>query len=204
MNKLNSEFEEEINKIISKNRLAYANRYRVQNQKFQCKIAYVLLRIGLYREYGIVELPQLGLNKYGKPLLINQENIFFNLAHCIKGVVCGISQKEIGVDIQEIVKYDESIGKRFMSNEEMQKVDKFDRDRYFTKIWTQKESYGKYTSQGICYDMNSITLGGKERIEEILIRSYGAEEYYISVVTQERLPLVYVDIEDIVTFCNGL
>lgn len=62
----------------------------------------------------------------------------------------GLSFPSIGIDIEYVREYDEKIARRFFTTEEQDylKVSE-DRDEAFTRIWTSKEAYGKFTGTGM-------------------------------------------------------
>ena len=62
----------------------------------------------------------------------------------------GLSSPSIGLDIECVREYDEKLAERFFSREEQDYLKFSDsRDETFTRIWTSKEAYGKYTGGGV-------------------------------------------------------
>ncbi len=87
----------------------------------------------------------------GKPQIVNFPKKF-NLSHSGDYVVCGVSNGEVGVDIQKWVPYKERTAERFFAKEEwelQQEKDEPERTELFYRLWSRKEAYGKYTGQGI-------------------------------------------------------
>ena len=87
----------------------------------------------------------------GKPQIVNFPKKF-NLSHSGDYVVCGVSNGEVGVDIQKWVPYKERTAERFFAKEEwelLQEKDEPERTELFYRLWSRKEAYGKYTGQGI-------------------------------------------------------
>ena len=148
---------EELLPYVSSERRDRANKYRFRSDRVQSVLAFVLLRIALDTEYGCRMMPRLAAMATGKPYLANLPNVHFNLSHCKKGVACGISDSVLGVDIQDYVRFKESLATQFMSENELQAARAGDADTAFTRLWSMKESYGKYTGRGICYDMPGFT-----------------------------------------------
>lgn|SRR5574344_1026484 len=70
----------------------------------------------------------------GKPY-IKDSNIYFSISHSIDRVVCAISDKEIGIDIEKIRDYDLSLNKELNINAK-NNVD-------FFKEYTRREAYIK-------------------------------------------------------------
>lgn len=88
----------------------------------------------------------------GKPYF-KEYPFYFNLSHSGDYVVCAISEKEIGIDIQEHRSGNmERIAKRYFSSREIQTLEKcssHERTQLFFDMWAKKEAYGKYTGGGI-------------------------------------------------------
>ena len=87
----------------------------------------------------------------GKPQIVNFPKRF-NLSHSGDYVVCGVSDGEVGVDIQKWVPFKERTAERFFAKEEwklLQETDVEKRTELFYRLWSRKEAYGKYTGQGI-------------------------------------------------------
>lgn len=76
---------------ISGQREFKISRLRFLKNKRQSAIAYLLLRYGLRKEYGINENVVLSEGSCGKPYLSNYPFVHFNLSHCDKGVACHLN-----------------------------------------------------------------------------------------------------------------
>ncbi len=62
----------------------------------------------------------------------------------------GLSRPSVGVDIEYVREHDVKIAERFFTVEELEYIDhSFDHNENFTRIWTSKEAYGKFTGGGI-------------------------------------------------------
>lgn len=225
LNRINELKERELDRYISDERAIYASRFKFRNGRIQIKIAYLLLRAALYLEYGIKEPPQILMNPNGKPYLVTDRNLYFNFSHCKEGVVCGLSRQEIGVDIQEYIDFDVGTARMFMTNDELKKIGELtmldelrnfrqiETDHFpgvtevqkeFTKIWALKESYGKYSSQGICYDMTRFQIEDGVRKENLISKSFSYKKYVLAVTTQENIKLVPITIHELMHLCEGL
>ena len=89
--------------------------------------------------------------EHGKPQIVNFPKKF-NLSHSGDYVVCGVSDGEVGVDIQKWIPFKERTAERFFAKEEwklLQETDVEKRTELFYRLWSRKEAYGKYTGQGI-------------------------------------------------------
>ena len=89
----------------------------------------------------------------GKPYL-REYPLFFNLSHSGEYVVCAVSDREIGVDIQKCSNMNVMrIAKRFFSEEECRALETCEtgeeRRQFFFRLWVRKEAYGKFLGKGI-------------------------------------------------------
>ncbi len=96
-------------------------------------------------------------NKYGKPYYKNT-NIKFNKSDTANVCVLIIEDKECGIDIETIRKYDEVMAKRILSREEYDFVNRNNKDFNFTLIWTLKESYLKCIGTGLNLNLKDISF----------------------------------------------
>lgn len=102
----------------------------------------------------------------GKPYL-QDHPFYFNLSHSGEYVFCAISDREVGVDIQQYRPVDESrLARRFFSVEEQKALtrclDSEERRKLFYRLWTRKEAYGKLTGEGITASMGRNVLPADE------------------------------------------
>ena len=113
-------------------------------------------------------VPNVKTAEHGKPYLANSD-LYFNISHSRRYVVCAIGEQELGVDIQFHKKGDtDKTAKKIMSATEWQEYQKAgDKRKYFFDLWAQKESYLKYTGEGITVDMRLLNIGAC--VQEIVI-----------------------------------
>ena len=84
-------------------------------------------------------------NKDGKPIIINYP-LFFSISHSDVYVICAISNKEIGIDIQNIQNINPKIMNSFFSIDE---ISFSSNNENYTRILSLKEAYGKCYGFGI-------------------------------------------------------
>ncbi len=104
----------------------------------------------------------------GKPYLRDYP-FYFNLSHSGVYVICAVSDREVGADIQrcsmEKGERLERIARRFFSPEELAALvccrEQAERAQLFYRLWTRKEAYGKLTGRGIgaALDKNFLPPG---------------------------------------------
>ena len=144
--------------LVSKNRREKIDFYRFDKDKKLSAGAYLLLR-KLLSEENITK-PRFKTGKYGKAYISNHENIYFNLSHAGKMVLCAISDKEVGTDIEYIdPAIDLNIAKNFFYNSEYERIMNGENkpDEFF-KYWVLKESYMKYTGLGMNLSLDSFEI----------------------------------------------
>ena len=135
---------------ISGQRELKISRLRFLKNKRQSAVAYLLLRYGLRKEYGINENVVLSEGSCGKPYLSNYPFVHFNLSHCDKGVACMISDSAVGIDITSVKKESMSCMYSSMTADEIEKILHAENPAVqFTKFWSLKESYCKCIGMGI-------------------------------------------------------
>ncbi len=175
----------EFSSFLSPERRDKIARYRFPKDRVQSALAYLLLRYGLIKDYGILWLPKIECSPQGKPFLPEHPHLHFNLSHCERAVACGFSSRPIGVDVQHPVPYKESLAQYFMTPEERKGAILGDSDRTFTRLWTLKEAYGKYSGTGICYSMSDTPITEGLTPEGCVIESYWLEGFCLSVCSRE-------------------
>ena len=120
-------------------------------------LAYQLLKEGLRQEYGITENPIFEYNEHGKPLIIGHPEIFFNLSHCKEAAICVVSDQPVGIDVESIRGYKESLVNYTMNDEEIAQIKSAENPAAtFIRLWTMKEATTKLIGTGISNDMKTV------------------------------------------------
>ena len=100
--------------------------------------------------------------------------LYFNLSHCKQAIACVISERPVGVDVESIGRYSESLARHVLSPEEFALVSSApDPQIPFTRLWTQKEAVVKLTGRGIDDDLpnllfkyNNVLLHTEEHLDK--------------------------------------
>lgn len=98
------------------------------------------------------------INPYGKPFLLNNPNIHYNISHSGSYVTCVFSDEEVGIDIEEVKEVNLNISKRFFTIDEYNYVMEKDSKHRFYEVWTKKESRIKYEGLGLYMPLNSFSI----------------------------------------------
>lgn len=150
--------------LVSKNRQEKIDFYRFEKDKKLSAGAYLLLK-KLLSEENITD-PSFKTGKYGKSYISNHENIYFNLSHSGKVVLCAISDMEVGVDVEYIDhEIDLNIAQNYFYNREYENImNAENRPDEFFKYWVLKESYMKYTGFGMNLKLDSFEIVIEDKI----------------------------------------
>ena len=152
-----------------------ALRFKHRQGRLECAYSYLLLCQVLREVYGITEQPSFSLGTHGKPHLqfshhppkklstvncqlstVNCQlsTVNFNLSHCRSAIACVVSDQPVGVDVECVGRYSESLARHVLSPEEFALVASSpDPQIPFTRLWTQKEAVVKLTGRGIDDDL---------------------------------------------------
>ena len=145
---------------ISSERREQALRFKHELGRRQCVLAYLLLKRALCEEYGITENPIFSYGVHGKPLLAEHPDIHFSLSHCREAVACIVADRPVGIDVESVGRYHESLVRYSMSEREQQTI--FGADDpvlAFTRLWTMKEARLKLTGEGLTSQLKNVLEG---------------------------------------------
>jgi len=183
---------EQFIKLIPKCKLETISRKRFNNDKKRSLYADILIRYLICKNYDICnDKIKFYNNDYGKPYLFNKLNCYFNISHSGKWIFVGLSNNEIGVDIEQITNCDLDIAKHFFTTQEYHDLlNAKDQNQLFFEIWSIKESYIKYKGLGLSINLDSFNCRKlTDSIAVILnedrklnVRLYNLDKNYSSVV----------------------
>ena len=132
--------------LVSAQRREQALAYKHIFGQFCCLKSWVMLQEQMANDKW-----QMGnwlYNEHGKPYIENGP--YFSISHCKEGIAVVVDEQPVGVDIEGIRHADEELIRRTMNEEEQQEIFAAeDRDRAFTRLWTQKEAIVKCLGTGI-------------------------------------------------------
>lgn len=153
--------------FVSEEKRARILRQRVKQNADNMLVGAVLAKYMLLKYFGIPFSSQrISYGPYGKPYLRDYPNAQFNISHSGQFVACAVSDRPIGVDIQEVVPYCRDVANRVFSLEELSQVESSpDPSAEFTKIWTKKEAYLKMLGVGLSYSLDKIALPKQSRVQ---------------------------------------
>lgn len=200
---------------VSIERYEKAIRYRRALDKMMSLIAYSLLEYGLYKEHGIIlsKNTQFKKTQYGKPFLKEHKDIYFNMSHCKKGVVCAIHKnRDIGIDIQDVITIDEGLVNYVCSDGEKNLIVRANNEeQWFSRFWSLKESYVKYLGTGINSKLNSLDFSKHVDkyfdMHQCKFSVFPSQDYTLSICTDKYVlndELHSIDLYTLKNFYNNL
>lgn len=141
-------------------------------------LTHVLSEIGL-------DVNDVFFSERGKPL---HPAICFSYAHSENLVVLAVSSKPIGCDVEKIRRIPRSVLRRFTASERSW----IGEDAYaFFRIWTGKESYVKYTGEGlriyrdVCVDTNRFAIIRNNQSVSCRLQEYTFGNYVCTICSEE-------------------
>lgn len=155
--------------LLSEQRRQQALAFRHDLGRRTCVAAYLLLCEGLRRECGMEEPPVFSYGEHGKPFIVGHPDICFNMSHCREAAICVIDDKPVGVDIESMRGYQESLVRYTMSDEEVRQIAAAPQPELeFVRLWTMKEAVQKRSGEGIRSDMKTILQQRGSRVDTVV------------------------------------
>ena len=181
--KINDKIEEfnleEALPLLSVQRREQCLKFKHELGRKQCAAAYLLLCQGLREEYGITEPPIFEYGEHGKPSIVGHPEIHFNMSHCREAVMCVLSSKPVGVDIESIRRYSESLARYTMNEEEMEQIQQAENPAVqFTKLWTMKEAVLKLSGHGLTDNLKVVLTDFTGQLKTV---AYSDKEYVYTI-----------------------
>lgn len=153
----------DISPLLPQWRLDKSMSYRNDIDRFLCAKSFLILEEMLRVNFGLVHCPEFSYGSHGKPYFREYPGVFFNISHCHRGIACAVSDRAVGIDIEDI-QYDDELARMILNQDELTAVRcSDDPGTEFTRLWTLKESFLKLNGEGLRDNMKDI-LSGTEGI----------------------------------------
>ena len=137
---------------IPKFRMKLADSYKNEADQKRSLAASYLLGICM-KEHGVSLSEKADVTNAGKLFFPYLDGFYVNLSHADDFAVCACDEAEIGVDVEGIRAYKEKLFFKIASEKEIAQMDEIvnqdEKDIFFTRWWTRKESAVKLTGIGI-------------------------------------------------------
>jgi 4'-phosphopantetheinyl transferase len=143
---------QEFQALLSPEEQSRADRYARKQDRDRFVISKGSLRVILSKYTGIAPLGlQFDTGMRKKPVVRNNQPVFFNVSHSSDWALIAISTKEVGVDIEWINPNFNFTGivQEYFSSAEAKHLAVHNSALAFFELWTRKEAFLKATGQGI-------------------------------------------------------
>ncbi|MCD8300780.1 MAG: 4'-phosphopantetheinyl transferase superfamily protein [Clostridiales bacterium] len=95
---------------------------------------------------------------HGKPYIAELPDVHFSISHAGAYWACAIGDAEVGLDLQDYRKrHYEEIAERFFHPSEIEWLKNRNESGFF-RIWARKESYVKYTGEGLSRGLDYFSV----------------------------------------------
>ncbi len=162
---------------ISQKRALAVKKMKNESAALQKIASEVLLAYSLKAELPL----ETAHKKYGKPYIASLP--FFNISNSTDYVVCAVSNKEVGVDVEKISRMKNTLARHILSTAEYENEQTVSGARLQTLLcekWTRKESYLKMLGVGLRRKMTDLTFAGDTLLgEDVFSRVYGIDGGYL-------------------------
>ena len=110
-----------------------------ENKQDQALCAYGLLRFGVEQIIGAADLPEIKVAEGGKPYFSKLPQLHFNISHTEGGVLCGLYDSPVGVDIERDREAAEAVRRYYHMPTQ----------KAFWEMWVRHEAVAKYHGVGV-------------------------------------------------------
>lgn len=144
--------EQDFRQVLSLSENRSADRFLYNKDRLIYLHAHVLLRRVLSRYLAKSENTlRFGRGEHGRPYLLGQSKINFNLSHTTGLVACAIFDQEVGVDVEKIRENVDihRLSQRVFCDKERESLMNDDAFSKFFSYWTLKEAYSKARGLGM-------------------------------------------------------
>ncbi len=152
-----------LKRFISDERKSKMERFLFKEDSIRCLLGEIIARYAVSKDLNLKnENISFKTDSNNKPYLaIANQSVFYNISHSGDWVVCILSDKPCGIDVELLKQADIDIAKRFFSQNEYESLisqPAHYRTRYFFMLWTLKESYIKADGRGLSLPLNSFSF----------------------------------------------
>lgn len=133
----------------------------IKEQKLHTLYSKKFLRLVLQRTMQIeVREEDIVYGKYKKPSLRRYPDIHYNISHSGRYMLCAVAKVPVGLDIEFCrERSQEKLARKILNNEEYEiYLNASDRQKCFFRYWVLKESYLKWTGEGITRDLDKLDM----------------------------------------------
>ncbi|OAT84214.1 hypothetical protein A6P54_02650 [Bacillus sp. MKU004] len=145
------------------NELKRYYNYKLSKKRLEFLFGRILIKV-ILSEILNIEVKEIVLDetKYGKPYLVNSENINFNLSHSNNVLALVVSKLKVGIDIETLdqkVRFHEyKIALTKLEFEYLEDLKNEEAKSKFLTLWTKKEAFLKAIGKGLSVSPKSFQV----------------------------------------------
>jgi 4'-phosphopantetheinyl transferase len=180
---------------VSQDKQERIKKFRFFQDARNCLLADMLVRMEILRatEFNNRQL-EFSVNAYGKPFLINDPHIHYNISHTGNYIACAVANEPVGIDVELIKPADLKIAERFFTPDETKYIKAGDQSIRFYEVWTKKESFVKWEGKGLSNPLPSFSIFDSGEPERLFYHEIFHNEEAICHVcsTKESAPSIRI------------
>jgi 4'-phosphopantetheinyl transferase len=156
-----------LNQLLDPAERRRASMFRAERDRRRFVVARATLRMVLADYAGVApDGVKLIVRPGGKPILAGDDvsgAMHFNLSHSGDVALCAVTDREVGVDVEQVKQHDdmERVAQHFFSEVEARTLGALsgmDRTHFFFRTWVRKEAYLKASGEGLGRDTTRFTV----------------------------------------------
>lgn len=164
--------------LLPKSRKEKINTKTIKKDQKIAIIEYFLVK----KLLKLKKCPDFEYTEFGKPYIKNKH---FGISHSDNFLVVATAKKELGVDVQKIIEYNDKLAKYVCNEKEYKKItNSKNKSLEFTKLWTKKESYIKFLGKTVFCDLKNLLNNHNCKFEYSYVK-----DFVICVCKQKSTPL---------------
>lgn len=144
----------------------------------------------LKRDYKIENCPQILRDEMGKPYF-EEEVLYFNVSHSGEYLAIAVSEKLVGIDIQEPKFIRDGMFKKVIQPEEACLIGE-DRQKDFLRLWTLKESFVKAEGKGLCIALKDYYF--EKENNQYLVNYCGQKMHWTFNIQETLIPNYFISV----------
>jgi len=172
----------------------YTHALPCEKELFNAALADYAVRVG-----ADISKSAVAREEGGKPYLTGNTGIHFSVTHTNTLWACAFADAPVGLDAEMLSrKAREGIAERFFHPDEIAAIHN---GADFFDIWTAKESYVKYTGEGIRNNFHTFTVidgdGIAESVNGVQLRAWEMREHKFALCSKREAEIRFIDMEHI-------
>ena len=174
--------------LVSSEKQERIKKFHFKRDAQNCLLGDVLARSEICRTTGLANKQlEFSTNGYGKPFLVNNSHIHFNISHAGDFIACALADEPVGIDVELIKSVDLKIAKRFFAPDETAYIAANDHILHFYEVWTKKESRIKLEGKGLHKPLPSFSVfDSSEQKQPIYHKVFQNDEVICHVCSTKR------------------